>query len=314
MALPRTQRPKSPERPDTPLLVLQARDLAGICPPSEEALSTGVFGLLGDSREGQHAGVLPSPMGFDFELATEHELPKPGLALPEHEGGAGEVSVPSGVDLGPWRLPENTLYVTVHHGYNPAAIARAESQRRRLGMMRTVQASLDDSEVTVIVGATGADIFASEAEWATLSEPVLLVVAQFVRYCLVERRFEALQRQARRDHSHAVRSNLRSLRERKRLECMAHEVRSAVSDWVYWSGPSADPARSCSSESAREVYEQLADELGIEVWSKGISDLVVDVEQTYESLSDKLFHYRQFMLGMVVEFVIIGLIAGLLVH
>jgi hypothetical protein len=166
----------------------------------------------------------------------------------------------------------------------------------------------------MVVGAAGAEVFADDAAWAALAEPVLLCVAQYARYCAIERRFLGLQAQARRDHHHAVALDLRSLRAWKRLINTSLEVRGWVSDWTYFSGPTADPRRDCTSEQALEACEMLTEELDIDTWAQGIDELVLDVENTYETVSDKLFHYRLFLWGLSVEVVVVGLIVGLLLR
>jgi|GEM_PF-4050058 hypothetical protein len=56
------------------------------------------------------------------------------------------------------------------------------------------------------------------------------------------------------------------------------EVRGCVSDWTYFSGPTADPCRDCTSERALEACEMLAEELDIDMWAQGMDELVLDVE------------------------------------
>jgi hypothetical protein len=209
------------------------------------------------------------------------------------------------------------LRVSVQRHSDQSAVDRAVTRLRESGPVRTAYLACSeprDAELTLVVGATGAEIFADDPAWAALAQPVLLCVAEYARYCAVERRFLKLQLQARRDHHHAVAAGPRTIRAQRRLTQTSLDVRDRVSDWTYFSGPAADPRRSCTSEEQLKACVTLAEELDIETWAKGIDELVEEVAQTYETLSDKLFHYRLFLLGAVLELVIVGLFFALLLR
>lgn len=206
------------------------------------------------------------------------------------------------------------LRVSVQNYSDQSAIDRAVARLRKSGHVSIVNLRClepADCELTLVVGAMGAEVFADDAAWAALAEPVLLYVAQYARYCAIEREFLKLQAEARRDHHHAVDAGLRSLRAQRRLTQTSLDVRDRVSDWTYFSGPAADPRRACSSEEALGACAILAEKLEIEPWTEGVGALVEDVEQTYETLSDKLFQYRLFLWAACLEIVIAGLIIGL---
>ncbi len=227
---------------------------------------------------------LASPMGFSFALADGSDA-------------NGEL-----------------LRVSVHHHSDQSAIDRAGTRLRKDGPTRTVRLAgpgPSDSELTLVVGPMGAELFADEAVWATLAEPVLLYVALYARYCAVERHFLQLQVQARRARHHSVETSRLTQR---RVTETSLDVRDRVSDWIFFSGPAADPRRSCTSEAAITACETLAAKLDIATWAKGIDGLVEDVEQTYETLSDKLFHYRLFLWGASLELVVVGLIVVLILR
>jgi hypothetical protein len=209
------------------------------------------------------------------------------------------------------------LRVSVQQHSEEPAIEAAAARLRMSGPVRTVYLSgpePSDSELALVLGARAAEIFADEAAWAALARPVLLYVALYARYFTVEREFLQLQLQARRDHHHAVGAGPRSLRAQRRLTRTSLYVRDRVSDWTYFSGPAADPDRSCTSEEELKACATLAQELDVDTWGKGIDELVLDVEQTYETLSDKLFHYRLFLWGASLELVVVGLIVELLLR
>ncbi len=288
MTLSKTRRPESPERSSVPPLKLHGLDLTRNPRWRGELWPDGMPGMLGEESTHLSADGFASPMGFRF-------------------------CVPASPDE-----PGNALRVTVHDRSDRSAIARARSRRRtRSTLVRTVSVPAPNprhGELTLVIGTEGADVFASEAAWEALAEPVLLIIAQYARYGAVEQRLLAMQDQACRDHRHTATAGLRTLRERGRLVRAACDVRDLVSDWTYFAGPVADPRRPCSSQEALEACTALAEALDIDAWAEAIDEIASDVEQTYGTISDRLFEYRLFMWGMVMEVIIIGLIIGLIVH
>lgn len=227
--------------------------------------------------------------------------------------------------LGYWFHPSvasdgklDALRVCVHDSseYPSAATSRPKKRQERGELLpQTVSiVAPDGDELTLVVRPDGADVCASTRAWETLAEPVLLVVAEYARYASIERAFITLQNEARQDLHHAATAGLSTLRERGRLVERAHEVRTLISDWSYFAGPGSDPRRQCSSEESLEAYSMLSTDLEFDEWALSIDDVVEDVENTYEAVSDKLFHYGLFIWGMAVEAVIIALIVGLLIH
>jgi hypothetical protein len=283
MALSEPQRPRSIERSERRALELYGEDLTSDPLWRHErwtatrARSEGLTESLGDG--------FVSPLGFRFRAADPSAAPAEGLR------------------------------VTLRDESDTAAIALAEKRRRMTSaFVRRVSVSAlnpKHGELTLVIGTDGADLFASEVTWDTVTEPVLLLIAQYARFGAHEQQFLSLQEQSRRDHRYATTVGLRTLREHKRLVRTACDVRDLVTDWVFVRSPVGDPARSCSSEDALEIYSALAEELDIEVWGTDLDDIVMDVEQTYETVSEKLFHYRLFAWSMATEVVIVGLIAGL---
>jgi hypothetical protein len=257
------------------------------------------------------------PLWCAGELATRgpNEFEERPLGLPSN-GFASPMGFSFTVANAP-DTDSELLRVSVHSHADQPAVDRAVARLRKGGPVRTVHlpsGEPSDSELTLVVGATGAEVFADDTAWAALAEPVLLYVALYARYCAVERQFLKLQAQARHDRHHAVTAGVRSLRAQRRLTQTSLDVRDRVSDWTYFSGPTTEPRRSCTSEEALRACATLDEELDIETWAKGIDELVEDVEQTYDALSDKLFHYRLFLWGASLELVVVGLFAVLLLR
>lgn len=169
-----------------------------------------------------------------------------------------------------------------------------------------------DENMTIVIDGDQVEVFVSPTTWRQVSEGILFAVAQYFRYTRTEQAFVELQHQARHDYGHATSAGVASLHQRWRLAGQATAVRHAVSDWVYFEGPGSDPWNSCSTEVSAELASALAADLDIDGRAQRIDEVVEDVENTYEVISDKLFHYRLFMWGIILEAVIIALLIGLI--
>ena len=170
-----------------------------------------------------------------------------------------------------------------------------------------------DGSLVLAVGPAGAEVFTSPAAWEALSEPVLLVVAQYFRFQAVDQALARLGEEARRDHAHAAMAGLRTWRQQRRLVANGCEVLDLASDWAHFAGLYSDPARYCTSDRAAEEYATLADALNFEGWCERIDYRLENVQEAYEVIVDKLFHYKLFAWGMALEAAIVVLISlGLL--
>jgi hypothetical protein len=198
----------------------------------------------------------------------------------------------------------------------PAAGPRRGRRPGRLAQTVVLDApKKQDGPLVLAVGPAGAEVFTSPAAWEALSEPVLLVVAQYFRFRAVEQALVRVEEEARRDHPHAVSAGLRTWRHQRRLVANTCEILDLASDWMHFSGLYTDPARYCTSDRAAEEYATLADALDFEGWCERIDDKLETVQATYEAIADKLFHYKLFAWGMALEAAIVVLISlGLLYH
>src|SRR5580658_10245833 len=68
-------------------------------------------------------------------------------------------------------VPPHALTVTVHTRWDASDLAWAVRRRRRTGPVRTISVACpdtEDGELTVVIGASGADVFARDSAWVSL--------------------------------------------------------------------------------------------------------------------------------------------------
>jgi hypothetical protein len=264
--------------------------------------------------------LLPEPRWREFWFSEE--TPGPGGEVRDELPAEGFAS-----PWGYWFCPSGSLdgadgafEVSVHEPSEFEPLRRVVEQGSpiRAGDRMAQEVSLNGrgnrASLRILMKPDRAYVFADTKTWENLREPALLVVAQYARYSSIEQAFVNLQGKARRDYRHGVTAELGSIRQHRRLVEDAQHVRSSVSDWAYFAGPCSDPARICSSVASYEAYCSLVEGFDLGEWSESIDAIVEDVEQSYEALSDKLFHYRLFVWGMAAEAVIIALIIALIVR
>jgi hypothetical protein len=166
-----------------------------------------------------------------------------------------------------------------------------------------------DGRLQLTIGPRVAEVYTSASAWAALAEPVLLVVAQYFRFCAIEQAAAHLSAETRQDQIHVATAGFGTWRQRRRLIDNACAIHGLVSDWIHFAGLYTDPAQYCSSDVSLESYTTLTDELAFEGWSERLDDIVEDLEAATEAITDKLFHYRLFAWGVGLEALIIALIA-----
>jgi len=248
-----------------------------------------------------------------------------GWSAAEAEAGRAALGLPSQGFASPWgywfcpagaiaAVPE-AFRVSVR---DPSDLPGTTNRRIRSGVSGPPRVlEVDDvapsgETIVIVVDGPSVEVFVSPAAWRQASEAILFAVAQHARFAAAEQRFMELQKRARRDYRHATSASIASLRQRQRLTRQATAVRHAVSDWVYFEGPGSDPWNNCSTETSAELATTLASELDVEGRAERLDEVVEDVENTYEVISDKLFHYRLFMWGLALEVIIILLLIALI--
>ncbi len=216
---------------------------------------------------------------------------------------------------GATQIPPGLPVVRVHARSEPLiATSMPGPARPTTRPARTVSLrarAVKDGEISLIVGTDEAHVFATSMAWEAMSEAILLAVTQFWRFHSVERELERLGALARNARRHAVMPSLATWRQGRQLAAWDRQVRDLVYDWVQFAGPLYDPSRYCSSEVVLEEYLSLSETLGLEGWAERLDDLVDVVAESWETITEKLLHYKLFVWGLILELIVIGLIAGL---
>jgi hypothetical protein len=162
-----------------------------------------------------------------------------------------------------------------------------------------------DGDLHLTVGPEGVHVAASEAAWKTLDEPVLLAVCQWWRFAAVDRELDRLTELAVRDLDHATLPSLASYRARNELGKTARLVRAILVDLPHFEGPLTDPYAYCSCERSAQVYESLAEKLGLQEWCELLDERAEAVEDIYGAVTEKLLEYKNFLGQAVLEIIII---------
>ena len=169
--------------------------------------------------------------------------------------------------------------------------------------------SARDGELTFAIGQKSAIISSSEGSWQGLVEPVLLTIGQYWRFHSMERELFKLSEQVRTDKIFASAPGIIGLFKENELVARDRSVRDFTADWIYFSGLLTDPGSFCSSEKSVDAYLAVSEKLDIEGWCERLDEMVSMVVGAYETITDKIFHYKLFLWGIILEVIIIFLIA-----
>ncbi len=238
-------------------------------------------------------GPRPSP---------DHKLPEPGFALPmgfwltEAVGPASDEPHPFTIRFEPFGTPASPAVPRTGTSSGP---------QRPEQTVRLKPPQVGDGDLVLKISSDGVRITTSDAVWKALSEPVLLAVGQYWRFLTVEAEIDRLTEEAFGDLDHATLPRLSTLKQRNRLIANAKAVRALVLDLPHFEGPLTDPFPYCSTELAAQTYLALAEKLRLEEWCELIDERAEAIEDTYESVSEKLLEFKNFSWEAVLEILIV---------
>ena len=269
--------------PSGPMLItLTAKDLVGL--PEYRTLwfpgQGDDVGPPGDLPEGRYA----SPMGYWFYPTDDDSIVPDAVFLTVRER----------------RVPETPM-VQASRGCRARKVVTLRSPHPEAGPL-----------TLAIGGTSSAEVIASPAAWSEYSEAVLLAVTQYARLHAIEKSLGEVYTLFRSQESaSAVPSLWRWLRQGAIL-MGADTFGETVYDWGHFTGPQLDPAHYMRSSRSIGAYRYLADGIGIPGWCQRLEKMIDEIDSGYESMLDKLFHYKLFALGMGVELCILGVVGALL--
>jgi hypothetical protein len=189
-------------------------------------------------------------------------------------------------------------------------VALARPGGRPVQNVRVKALNTGDGDLFLTVGPRGAQVVSSEAAWRTLSEPVLLAVCQYWRFCAIDVEIDRLTELAYADVGPATMPSVAALRDRRRLAANAQAVRALVIELPHFEGCLTDSLSYVSSERSAQVYENLVEKLRLEEWCEAIDERAEAIEDMYEAVTEKLFEYRNFAWEALLETVIIVILLG----
>jgi hypothetical protein len=164
-----------------------------------------------------------------------------------------------------------------------------------------------------IGGSSSAEVIASPEAWAEYGEAVLLVVAQYSRLRAIDNALVEMYAMFRAQEAQSAMPNLGRWLRQRQIIAGADAFGELVYDWSHFAGLYIDPAHYARSSRSIPAYRILADGLGMPGWRERLAETIEEIDSGYDGLLDKLFHYRMFALGMVVEFCIVVLVGAIFV-
>ncbi|HEV3122537.1 MAG TPA: hypothetical protein VGY53_11570, partial [Isosphaeraceae bacterium] len=242
------------------------------------------------ARKTLPSGGFPSPMGFWLHPLTDSSATQPGSRC---------ITIRS--PNAPAPAPETTAKALAKPGDRPPQTVRVKGQTPAEG------------DLVVTIDPSGALVVGTEAAWQNLAEGVQLAVCQYWRFCEVDAEIDRITELAHAELGHATMVGFSSLRKSRTLIANAHAVRSLMVDLPHFEGPITSALAYCSTTKAAEVYELMAERLELEDWCDLIDERVETIEDTYESVTEKLLELRNFAWEAVLEVLIIVILLAELV-
>lgn len=215
-------------------------------------------------------------------------------------------------------LPKDAYSLTYHGTGTVGTMEKGDAPRtgaRCLNKNVTIKGSvLKEGELTLIVGPKNAAVYGPKAAWDAALEAVMLAVCQYWRFVLIEQTLDQIGAYARKDVRHMTMSGIASWMAAGHLISMDQKLRRLALDLPHFEGLLIDPFRFCSSERSVELYNHIAEKLEIEPWCDYIDAKIETIEGHYDTATDKLFHYRLFFWGIVIEVIITFILILNLIH
>lgn len=204
--------------------------------------------------------------------------------------------------------PRSTLPAGVSESpYSIRVTGRAESAtvvETKIGVGRP-PLTIKLKELTMTIWETKALVITSSSAWSEHMEPALLAICQCWRFHAIDAMLDTMTDASRNDLSHASMSVLSSFRQRKRLLAQSRSIRELLLDQPHFAGPLTDPYAFLRSDRDVETYRSVAGKLHLEEWSESIDERAEGVEDTYASVTEKLFEYRNYLGGSTLEIIIV---------
>ena len=162
--------------------------------------------------------------------------------------------------------------------------------------------------LTLEIDASTAHVEVDAGVWASVSETVLLVVAQFWRFHAIDRALDELTQWARGDLenggllSQIRRRRTRELHERRR------QLQALILDLPGFERLLTNPRAHLARGRPVRIYRALAAQLGLERWRRAIDERVEVVEAVFDARAESLNHLQGMVSQIVLELVIVAVL------
>jgi hypothetical protein len=163
--------------------------------------------------------------------------------------------------------------------------------------------------LTLEINHERANIRVDRETWESVSEPVLLVVAQFWRFGAIDRKLDELSEWARQDlaTTGGLRSVIRPQRARA-LRARCRTLQELILDLPDFEAALTNPRGCLAAGSAARLYRALAARLGLGRWRDEIDERIEVVEGIFESLAESLNHHQSLAFQIALELIIVAVL------
>jgi hypothetical protein len=144
--------------------------------------------------------------------------------------------------------------------------------------------------------------------WSSVSETVLLVVAQFWRFHAIDRALDELTEWAHGDLENGELLSLIRRRRTRELHERRRKLQALILDLPDFERLLTNPRAHLARGRPVRIYRALSAQLGLGRWRRAIDERVEVVEAVFDSLAESLNHLQGMVSQIVLELVIVAVL------
>ncbi len=144
--------------------------------------------------------------------------------------------------------------------------------------------------------------------WAGVSEPVLLVVAQFWRFFAIDRTLDEIGEWLRNDLDTGNVARLFNRRRSRTLYTHRHALQRLILDLPDFESPLTNPEAFLNPGRPVRIYRALARQLALHRFRCAIDERIEVIEAVFDSLTESHNHYQSLAFQITLELIIAALL------
>jgi hypothetical protein len=157
-------------------------------------------------------------------------------------------------------------------------------------------------------GTAHARVGVDAGAWSSISEPVLLVIAQFWRFHAIDRLLDELTDGARGDLENTGLKRLIHWRRTRALHARRRSFQALLLDLPDFEGPLTNPRGYLDPGRPVRIFRALAAQLGLDRWRDVLDERAEVVEAVLDSLVESLHHVQALAIQIVLELIIVAVL------